>query len=62
MLSENLVKLYNTLAQIETKGENTKTMAMCLSYLEGLVAEERKKEAKCAKEPENSVENEEEQK
>ena len=29
-MKENLQKLYNTLALIETKGENTKIMADCL--------------------------------
>lgn len=39
-----LVKLYNTMMLIETKGENTKQMAMCLDYLSQLIA-------KCASEP-----------
>lgn len=56
-MSEKLLKLYNTLGLIETKGENTKTMALCLGYLEGLITEERSKEAESAKEP---VKNEEE--
>lgn len=51
MLTEKLLKLYNTLGCIETKGENTKTMALCLSYLEGLIAEEQKAELEAAKEP-----------
>lgn len=33
-----LLKLYNTLATIETKGENTKIMADCLRYMEQLIA------------------------
>ena len=36
-MKENLVKLYNTLALIETKGENTKIMAQCLQFVERLV-------------------------
>lgn len=39
-----LVKLYNTMMLIETKGENTKQMALCLNYLSQLIA-------KCASEP-----------
>lgn len=38
---EKLIKLYNTLATVETKGENTKTMADCLRYIEQMVAEEK---------------------
>lgn len=34
-----LTKLYNTLALIETKGENTKLMAQCLMYVEQLAKE-----------------------
>lgn len=36
---EKLTKLYNTLMIIETKGENTKTMADCLRYIERMVAD-----------------------
>lgn len=38
---EKLVKLHNTLALIETKGENTKTMAICLQFVEQMIAEEK---------------------
>lgn len=38
-MGEKLTKLYNTLALIETKGENTKTMAVCLNYVQQLIAE-----------------------
>lgn len=38
-MGEKLTKLYNTLALIETKGENTKTMAACLNYVQQLIAE-----------------------
>lgn len=42
---EKLVKLYNTLSIIETKGENTKTMADCLRFIERMVAEEKQASA-----------------
>jgi hypothetical protein len=38
-MGDKLTKLYNTLALIETKGENTKTMAICLNYVQQLIAE-----------------------
>lgn len=38
-----LTKLLNTLATIETKGVNTKTMADCLRFLEQLIEAEQKK-------------------
>lgn len=31
-MKEKLIKLYNTLMLIETKGENTKLMTQCLNY------------------------------
>lgn len=31
-MKEKLIKLYNTLMLIETKGESTKLMAQCLNY------------------------------
>ena len=40
-----LTKLYNTLSLIETKGENTKTMAQCLHFIEQLIADEQKKQS-----------------
>ena len=40
-MEEKLTKLYNTLMLVETKGENTKLMAQCLNYLQGLVVEAR---------------------
>ena len=40
---EKLSKLYNTLLLIETKGESTKVMAQCMSYIEHMIAEERNK-------------------
>lgn len=38
-MKENLQKLYNTLALIETKGENTKIMADCLRFAEKMIRE-----------------------
>lgn len=38
-----LTKLLNTLATIETKGVNTKTMATCLTFLEQLIEAEQNK-------------------
>ena len=55
-MSEKLLKLYNTLGLIETKGENTKTMALCLSYLENLIAEEKNKDVECSKKPDKVAE------
>ena len=56
MLSQELTKLYNTLALIETKGENTKIMTQCMVFLEQLTSQikdlENKKEEKCEKEDE----------
>ena len=36
-MKNELIKLYNTLSLIETKGESTKHMAQCLQYIEQLV-------------------------
>ena len=52
MLSENLIKLYNTLALIETKGESTKLMAQCMVFTEQLVLEAKQSEAQAAKKEE----------
>jgi hypothetical protein len=38
-MKEKLTKLYNTLAQVETKGENTKLMAACLNFTQQLICE-----------------------
>lgn len=43
-MKENLVKLYNTLSLIETKGENTKIMAQCLQFVEQMVQTEAAKQ------------------
>ena len=37
-MSDELMKLYNTLMLVETKGESTKTMGTCLQFLENLIA------------------------
>ena len=37
-MSNELIKLYNTLMLVETKGESTKTMGTCLQFLENLIA------------------------
>lgn len=44
-MTEKLMRLYNTLVTVETKGESTKTMADCLRYVEQMVAEEKNKQA-----------------
>ena len=49
MLSENLIKLYNTLNLIETKGENTKLMAQCIVFVEHLANEAKISEMEAAK-------------
>lgn len=35
-MKEDIIKLYNTLCLIETKGESTKVMANCLVFCENL--------------------------
>lgn len=50
-MEEKLRKLYSTLNLIETKGENTKLMSVCLQYLEQLMAEEKANAVKEAVEP-----------
>lgn len=54
-MSNELTKLYNTLLGVETKGESTKLMGMCLQFLENLIAkiqsdENKEKQAKNIKE------------
>lgn len=39
MTKEDLRILYNTLMTIETKGENTKTMAECLKFIQQKIEE-----------------------
>lgn len=43
-MGEKLTRLYNTMAMIETKGENTKIMADCLRFVSQMIAEEKKVE------------------
>lgn len=54
-----LTKLYNTLAQIETKGENTKLMGVCLQFVEQLIAEAKtaqtEADAEAAKAPKKTT-------
>lgn len=38
-MQEKLIQLRNTMGLIETKGENTKLMAQCLSFTEQLIQE-----------------------
>lgn len=52
MLASDLVKLYNTLGMIETKGENTKIMAQCLVFTEQLVNQAQELETKMQSKPE----------
>lgn len=42
-MADELIKLYNTLSLIETKGSNTKTMADCMRYIEKLIDNEKYK-------------------
>ncbi len=50
-MTEKLVKLYNTLSTIETKGEHTKTMADCLRFVERMAVEAKQQETETQKEP-----------
>jgi len=43
-MNDNLVKLYNTLLMVETKGESTKIMSECIRFLEQLIKEEKEKQ------------------
>lgn len=47
----DLTKLLNTLATIETKGVSTKAMADCLRFLEQLIEAEQNKPATVPEEP-----------
>lgn len=55
-MEENLIRLYNTMLTIETKGESTKTMGDCLKFIEQLVKQEREIKSLAAKEPVESTE------
>ena len=50
-----LVKLYNTLLMVETKGESTKIMSDCIRFIEQLINLEKVKEEK-ANEPKETTE------
>lgn len=56
-MGDKLIRLYNTLMLIETKGESTKTMAQCLNYIQALAEEAKQLEAK-ASEVQSSAEGE----
>lgn len=45
-MREKLNKLYNTMVLIETKGESTKLMAICLNYVAQLINERSVEETK----------------
>lgn len=47
-MKENLVKLYNTLSMIETRGESTKIMGECLRFVEELIKKEQESETEKA--------------
>ena len=51
-----LTKLYNTLLTVETKGENSVTMADCLRYLKSLIVTEQRKAEEAAKATTNAPE------
>lgn len=36
-MKEDIIKLYNTLLLVETRGESTKIMGQCLQFIEQLV-------------------------
>lgn len=40
-MENKLTQLYNTLSQIETKGNNTRLMGLCLQFVENMINEER---------------------
>ena len=44
-MKNKLIQLRNTMGLIETKGENTKIMAQCLSFTEQLIQECEKNES-----------------
>lgn len=56
MLSEDLIKLHNTLALIETKGESTKIMAQCMVFVEQLAANVRTSETQASQKQETEKE------
>lgn len=60
-MSTELIKLYNTLSLIETKGEGTKLMAQCLVFVEQLANEARANEMKNQEETSGPEEEKEEE-
>lgn len=40
-MENKLTQLYNTLSQIETKGNNTRLMSLCLQFVENMINEEK---------------------
>lgn len=42
-MSDDLIKLYNTLKLVETRGDSTVTMADCLRFLEQLIKRSKEK-------------------
>lgn len=49
-MKEDLMRLYNTLILIETKGESTKLMGECLKFTEGMINSMNESEAAQTKE------------
>lgn len=50
-----LVKLYNTLLMVETKGESTKIMSDCIRFIEQLINREKEKEVEAAEPPKKTT-------
>ena len=50
-----LVKLYNTLLMVETKGESTKIMSDCIRFIEQLINLEKVKEEKANEPPKKTT-------
>ena len=48
-MSDKLVRLYNTLKTVETKGNSTIVMADCIRYVEQLISEAQNSEAETLK-------------
>ena len=48
-MSDKLVRLYNTLKTVETKGNSTIVMADCIRYVEQLIAEAQNSESEAIK-------------
>lgn len=43
-MKDKLIKLNNTMRMIETKGESTKIMALCMQFVEDMIRELEVKE------------------